>query len=94
MISQPAQSSESLKGARGLDSLLGPLVLTLDLLLLLGSEIILDVEQFANLLGGLALDHVGDGLAADVADQRKGRGSFSTTNPNPCVEAKELTARA
>jgi hypothetical protein len=47
-------------------AVLGPLVLAADLLLLLGGEVVLDVEGLANLLGGLALDHVGDGLAADV----------------------------
>lgn len=46
--------------------LLSPLVLTADLVLLLGSEIILDVKGFADLLGRLSLDHVCDGLAADV----------------------------
>ena len=47
-------------------AVLGPLVLAADLLLLLGGEVILDVERLADLVGGLALDHVGDGLAADV----------------------------
>jgi hypothetical protein len=37
--------------------------LAADLVLLLGSEIILDVEGLADLLRGLALDHVSDGLA-------------------------------
>lgn len=46
--------------------LLGPLVLASDLLLLLGGEVVLDVESLADLLGGLSLDHVGYGLAADV----------------------------
>lgn len=46
--------------------LFSPLVLTTNLVLLLGSEVILDVERFANLLRRLALNHVGDGLAADV----------------------------
>lgn len=46
--------------------LLSPLVLTADLVLLLGSEVILDVEGLADLLGGLSLDHVGHGLAADI----------------------------
>jgi hypothetical protein len=46
--------------------LLSPLVLAADLLLLLGSKVVLDVERLANLLGGLALDHVGHGLAADI----------------------------
>jgi hypothetical protein len=48
------------------NSLFSPLVLTTDLVLLLGSEVVLDVEGLADLLGRLALDHVGDGLAAHV----------------------------
>lgn len=48
------------------NSLLSPLVLTTDLVFLLGSEVVLDVEGLADLLGRLALDHVGDGLAANV----------------------------
>lgn len=47
-------------------SVLGPLVLPSNLLLLLGSEVIGDVEGLANLLGGLALDHVCDSLASDI----------------------------
>lgn len=47
-------------------SVLSPLVLAADLLLLLGCEVVGDVEGLANLLGRLALDHVGNGLAADV----------------------------
>ena len=35
--------------------------------LLLRSEVIDDVEEFANLLGRLALDHVRNRLAANVA---------------------------
>lgn len=46
--------------------LLSPFVLAADLVLLLGSEVVLDVERLANLLRGLALDHIGDGLAPDV----------------------------
>jgi len=49
-------------------SILGPLVLAADLLLLLGGEVVLDVEGLADLVGGLALDHVGDRLAADVEE--------------------------
>lgn len=49
-------------------AVLGPLVLAADLLLLLGGEVVLDVERLADLVGGLALDHVGDGLAADVQE--------------------------
>ena len=47
-------------------SVLGPLVLSADLLLLLGSEIVGDVESLADLVRRLALDHVGDSLAANV----------------------------
>lgn len=46
--------------------LLGPLVFTTDLILLLGREVVLNIEGSADLFWGLALDHVGDGLAADV----------------------------
>lgn len=51
---------------RKINSLLGPLVLATDLLLLLGSEIVLDVESLSNLLGALSLDHVGNGLASNI----------------------------
>lgn len=47
-------------------AVLGPLVLSPDLFLLLGCEVVGDVEGLADLLGRLALDHVGHGLAADV----------------------------
>jgi hypothetical protein len=50
-------------------TVLSPLVLTADLVLLLGGEVVLDVEGLANLLGRLALNHVGDGLAADVEER-------------------------
>ena len=46
--------------------LLSPLVLAADLILLLRSEIILDVESLADLLWALAFDHVGDSLATDI----------------------------
>lgn len=46
--------------------LLGPFVLTTDLVLLFGSEIVLNVEGLPDLLGRLALDHVCNGLATDV----------------------------
>ena len=47
-------------------AILSPLVLAANLLFLLLGEIIGDVEGLADLVGRLALDHVGDGLAADV----------------------------
>ena len=46
--------------------LLTPFIFLADLLLLAGSEVVLDVEGLPDLLGGLALDHVGHGLAGDV----------------------------
>jgi hypothetical protein len=46
--------------------LLSPFVLTADLLLLLRCEVVLDVECLTDLFRRLALDHVGDGLAANV----------------------------
>jgi len=53
------------RAARDL-AVLGPFVLATDLILLLGSEVVLDVEGLADLLWGLALDHVRDSLAADI----------------------------
>jgi hypothetical protein len=47
-------------------AVLGPLVLTADLVLLLGGEVILDVERLSDLVRRLALNHVRHGLAADV----------------------------
>ena len=54
--------------SRAICLLLSPLVLTTDLILFLGREVVLDVEGLADLFWGLALDHVGDGLAADVEE--------------------------
>ena len=45
-----------------------PLVLPTDLFLLLGGEVILDVEGLSDLLGRLSLDHVGDGLTANIQE--------------------------
>lgn len=47
-------------------AILGPLVLATDLILLFRGEVVLNVEGFTDLLGGLALDHVGNGLASNV----------------------------
>lgn len=47
-------------------TVLGPLVLPTDVLLLLGGEVVGDVKSLADLLGGLSLDHVGHCLASDV----------------------------
>jgi hypothetical protein len=49
-------------------AVLRPLILPTDLVLLLGSKVIRDVERLADLLGRLALNHVGDSLAADVEE--------------------------
>lgn len=38
------------------------------MLLLLGGEVVGDVECLADLLWGFALDHVGDGLASNVKE--------------------------
>lgn len=57
-----------LAGGYFVSLLLGPLILTTNLIFLLGGEVVLDVEGFADLFGGLALDHVGDGLAAHVEE--------------------------
>jgi hypothetical protein len=43
-----------------------PLVFLAHLFFLAGSEVILDVESLANLLWGLALDHVGDSFAGHI----------------------------
>jgi hypothetical protein len=47
-------------------AVLSPFVLAADLVLLLRCEVVLDIEGLADLLGRLALDHIGDSLAADV----------------------------
>jgi hypothetical protein len=47
-------------------TVLRPLVLPPDVFLLLLSEVVRDVERLPDLLGRLALDHVGNGLAANV----------------------------
>lgn len=47
-------------------AVLGPLIFAADLILLLGGEVILDVEGLADLLRRLALDHVGNRLASHV----------------------------
>ena len=46
--------------------ILAPGVLLANLLLLLWSEVILDVESAANLFWRFSLDHVGDSLAGDI----------------------------
>jgi hypothetical protein len=47
-------------------SVLSPFILTTDLLLFLRGKVIRNVEGLADLLGRLALDHVGNCLAADI----------------------------
>lgn len=59
---------EKVREAHAHLAVLGPLVLAADLVLLFGSEVILDVEGLADLVGRLALDHVGDRLAAYVKE--------------------------
>lgn len=50
-------------------SVLSPLVLAANLFLLLGSEVVRDVERLADLLGRLALNHISDRLATDVEER-------------------------
>ena len=46
--------------------LLGPFVLTANLVLLFRCEVILDIEGLPNFLWRFALDHVGNSLASDI----------------------------
>lgn len=50
-------------------TVLGPLVLPANLLLLLGSEIVGDIESLPDFIGRLALDHVRNGLASDIEER-------------------------
>lgn len=47
-------------------TILSPFILTANLLLLLRGEVVGDIEGLANFLRRLALDHVGNSLAADI----------------------------
>lgn len=47
-------------------AVLSPFIFPTNLVLLFWCEVVLDVEGLADLLWGLALDHVGNGLAADI----------------------------
>ena len=51
---------------RLVNSLLGPLVLTTNLVFLFRREIVLDVECFADFFGGFPFDHVRDCFASDI----------------------------
>lgn len=48
------------------NSLLSPLVLAANLVLLLGSEVILNIKCLPDLFRGFAFDHVGHSLATDI----------------------------
>ena len=63
---QSAISQTQSRKLNGMYLLLSPLILTTDLVFLLGSEVILDVEGLTDLVGALALVHVGNRLAADI----------------------------
>ncbi len=52
---------------RGL-AILSPLVFATNLFLLLGGKVVGDVESLSDFLGRLALDHVCNGLAANVKE--------------------------
>ena len=72
-------------------SLLAPLVLAADLLLLLRGEVVLDVEVLPDLLGGLATDHLGD---CDRAGRGKRAERLSPTEQNtfPVRDASDTVA--
>ena len=61
--------STSYHASGDLSTILGPLILATDLLFLLGGEVIDDIEGLADLFRRLALDHIGDGLAADIEER-------------------------
>ena len=48
--------------------LFGPFVLTTNLVFLLRSEVILNIESLADLLRGFALDHICHSLATNVEE--------------------------
>jgi hypothetical protein len=50
-------------------AILGPLVLAADLFLFLRSEVIGNVKGLTDLLGGFALDHVGDSFASHIKER-------------------------
>lgn len=50
-------------------TILSPLVLPPDLILLLRREIIRNIESLPDLLGALALNHIRHGLAADIEER-------------------------
>lgn len=62
------ENARTLGERRNRLAILGPLVLTADLVLLLRCEVVLDVERLSDLVRGLALDHVRNRLAADVEE--------------------------
>jgi len=64
--STPCHHAFTTKSLRNASSILSPLVLAADLIFLLRSEVILDVERLTNLLWRLSLDHVGDSLATNI----------------------------
>lgn len=80
-------------------SVLSPLVLSADLLLLFGGKVVCDVERLANLLGGLALNHVGNSLAADIKqglDIKIVRGLDSSVSIHfivSCIDGKGVPIR-
>lgn len=50
-------------------TILSPLILPADLLLLLGGEVVRDVESLANFFWGFALNHIGNRLAANIKER-------------------------
>lgn len=73
--------------------LLGPLVLTSDLIFFLRSEVVLDVERLADLLGGFALDHIGNSLAANVKESLDIEVIRSLEKDGPLVNIRQQDRR-
>jgi hypothetical protein len=57
-----------MRGKRLCLAILSPLIFTADLVLLLRSEVVCDIESLTNLLRRLSLDHVGNGFAANIKE--------------------------
>ena len=79
---------------KGRLTVLSPLVLTANLLLLLRGEIVGDIECLADLLWRLSLDHVCDGLASNIQkrlDIKVVGGLGRLTTPHRTLDGRTLT---
>ena len=64
-----------------------PLILLADLFLLLGSEVVFDVEGLSALLGGFPLDHVSHCLACDIQQTWRNGGREEKESYNELLRA-------